>query len=143
MTGIGLAGTAACSSGVDVAATVDTLTTHLTFARRDAAAAGALIATAPDLATSLEVVRSERTQHADALATEIDRMSGGPTTTTTTSSATTTTPTPAPSLQELMGYLAESQRGAAGAARNESGYRAGLLGSISAACAVELSVVSA
>lgn len=140
MTGIGLAGTAACSSGVDVAATVDTLTTHLTFARRDAAAAGALIATAPELAPSLEVVRSERTQHADALATEIDRMSGGPTSTTP---LVTTTPPAPPSLQELMGYLAESQRGAADAARNESGYRAGLLGSISAACAVELSVVSA
>ena len=60
-----------------------------------------------------------------------------------TTQAQSTTPKPPPTLDELKSYLLESQRGAADSARNESGYRAGLLGSISAACAVELEVVLA
>lgn len=149
LAGVGLVSVSACASGEDTAATVDTLTMHLTLARRDSAAAGVLVATSPELAGALGVVQSERTAHAEALSAEIDRVAGvsaGSTTTarsTTTAAASTTTQTPPPTIEELRTYLAESQRGAADSARNESGYRAGLLGSISAACAVAQSVVSA
>nr|WP_300500061.1 hypothetical protein [uncultured Rhodococcus sp.] len=143
----GLVGAISCSSAAEEQATVDTLTTHLRLARRDATAATALTAPAPELAGALDVVRAERTSHADALAAEIARVAGVPATTAAEAAETTqaqsTTPKPPPTLDELKSYLLESQRGAADSARNESGYRAGLLGSISAACAVELEVVLA
>lgn len=141
---VGLATTAGCSSGAETAATVDTLTQHLNLARRDAAAAGAAIATLPDLAGPLGVVQSEREAHASAISAEIDRVAGtDPNETTTASPTTTQAATPPPTLDELKSLLSESQRAAAGSAREESGYRAGLLGSVSAACAVEVSVVLA
>lgn len=143
LTTVGLVTTTACSSDEDVAATVDTLSTHLRLACRDAAAAGALIAVLPADADSLTVVQTERTAHADALQTEIDRVAGGPQEASTTVSTTTAAPAAPQTLDELKTYLSESQRGAADSARNESGYRAGLLGSISAACAVESTVVLA
>lgn len=142
LTTVGLATTAGCASDEDTAATVDTLTTHLRSARRDAAAAGALIAVLPERVAALTVVQSERTAHADALSAEIERVAGAPEETTSTA-ATTTPQSPPPTLEELRAGLSESQRGAADAARGESGYRAGLLGSISAACAVEVGVVLA
>ncbi|MDJ0391866.1 hypothetical protein QMK17_00790 [Rhodococcus sp. G-MC3] len=142
----GLVTSAACSSSDDTAATVDTLTMHLRLAKRDAAAAGALIAVLPDLADSLIVVQSERSAHAVALQTEIDRVAGGPAESSTAESSTaapapTAVQSAPPPLDELRTYLSESQRAAVDSARNESGYRAGLLGSISAACAVESAMV--
>nr|WP_245865133.1 hypothetical protein [Rhodococcus kyotonensis] len=141
---VGLAAAAGCSSGTDTAATVDTLTAHLRLARRDAAAAATAIATLPDLAGQLGVVQSEREAHASSLTAEIDRVAGTDPSETTSAAATTTpAAAPPPTLDELKGFLGESQRAAADSAREESGYRAGLLGSISAACAVQISVVLA
>lgn len=141
LTAAGLAAAAGCSSGEDTAATVDALTTHLRLARTDAATAGALIAVLPDRAGALGVVQAERSAHADALAAEIDRVSGAPS--TTASSATTPPAVTAPTLDGLRSSLNDSARGAASSARDESGYRAGLLGSISAACTVQTTVVLA
>lgn len=142
LTAVGLATSAGCSSDTAPGPQLDTLTGHLRRARRDAAAAGALIALSPTLAGPLSVVQTERTAHADALAAEIDRVAGH---TEEESVATSTTATPVavppPTMEELKADLSESQRGAADSAKSESGYRAGLLGSISAACAVELAVV--
>lgn len=89
------------------------------------------------------MVQAERSAHADALATEIDRVAGGAGVASSTSAAATTVQAPPPTLDELRISLTDAQRGAADSALNESGYRAGLLGSISAACAVEVSVVLA
>ena len=144
LTSVGLAGAVSCSSESDEEADVDTLVQHLSLARRDADAAAALTAVAPELVDALTVVRAERSAHADALAAEIDRLAGGTQTSTQQPPATTspsTAPAPPPTVGEVMAYLTESQRAAADAARNESGYRAGLLASISAALAVEVSVV--
>ncbi|MGA9869532.1 MAG: hypothetical protein WBQ44_00060 [Rhodococcus sp. (in: high G+C Gram-positive bacteria)] len=148
ITGIALAGAVSCSSDDGEAQTVDTLTTHLGLARRDAAAALASIATAPELADVLRTVQFERTAHADALVAEIDRVAGVVAGASTSAqappeSAPTTSSAPPPTPTELTTFLSESQRGAADSARNESGYRAGLLGSISAACAVQYMLVSA
>ncbi|WP_245819489.1 hypothetical protein [Rhodococcoides yunnanense] len=146
LTTVALATGTGCSTGddSDTSAIVDTLTVHLRSAQRDAAAAGALIALAPEMAGPLGIVQSERDQHAVALGAEIDRVAGViPGETTTATSVATAEPAPPPTLEELRSLLGESQRGAANSAREESGYRAGLLGSISAACAVQVSVVLA
>ena len=136
----GLTSVTACTPGQDTAETVDTLTTHLRQARQDARSAAALAASIPDRAAALSVVELERTAHADALATEIDRVAGGSTTTPATS---TTTDGPTPTWDELVAALTDSARSAADSARNESGFRAGLLGSISAACTTSVKVVLA
>lgn len=142
---VGLVATAGCSSDEDTAATVDTLTTHLRRARKDADMAAALVATLPERAGALSVIQSERGAHADSLAAEIDRVAGvaDESTLPATPPTTTTAQNPPPSLEELMTSLSESGRSAADSARNESGYRAGLLGSISAACTVQSIVVLA
>lgn len=120
---------------------MDTLTAHLRLAERDAAAAGAAIATLPGMAGALEVVRSERSAHADALDTEIRRVTGESKDVETSTTTPTTPAAPPPTLAELKAFLFESQRSAADSGRSESGYRAGLLGSISAACAVQSGMV--
>lgn len=102
--------------------------------------AAALIAIVPERVNELSVIQSERSAHADSLAAEIDRVSGGE---SIPPSTTTTTQNPPPTLEELLTGLSESGRSAADSARNESGYRAGLLGSISAACTVQSNVVLA
>jgi hypothetical protein len=136
----GLTSVTACTPGQDTAETVDTLTTHLRQARQDARSAAALAASIPDRAAALSVVELERTAHADALATEIDRVAGG-STTTPAASVTTDSSGPPPTWDELVAALTDSARSAADSARNESGFRAGLLGSISAACTTSVEVV--
>jgi len=137
-----LALTTACSdSGQgDAPAEIDALTAQSERARRDAANATAAIAVLPDRAGALGVVAAERTAHADALDAEIARAA----TAAPSSSTTTTAPVPAPpTLDQLRADLADSQKEAARLARTQSGYRAGLLGSISAACAAQQAVLLA
>lgn len=140
-----VATTAGCAGDADdQAAEPDPLLTALDAARRDAAAAGAAAALAPERAAALGVIAAERTAHADALAAEIARAAGQDPSATTTSAARTTTtaaPTTPPTVDELRGMLAQSQRGATDLARRLDGYRAGLLGSISAAVATEQAVM--
>lgn len=126
---------AGCSSSgdADTPAEVDALTEQARAARRDAANATATIAGRPDLAAALGVIAAERTAHADALDEEIARAASTP-----TSSTTATTPAAAPvPIDQLRADLAGSQRDAGKLARTQSGYRAGLLGSISASCAAQ------
>lgn len=135
---------AACAPSEDSVELADTLSSHLTYARRDAETAAVLAGARPELADALGIVAAERRAHADALAAEIDRVLGGPSTSSSPAATTaTTTAVPPPSLDELTADLAQAQTSAAESARNESGYRAGLLGSISAACGVHLGVVLA
>ncbi|GAA4476498.1 hypothetical protein GCM10023094_16540 [Rhodococcus olei] len=120
----------------------DPLLSALTAARRDAAAAGAAIALAPERTAALGVIAAERTAHGDALAAEIARAAGGVPSSTSASAVTTTAPAaPPPTVDELRAMLGESQRGAATLARRLDGHRAGLLGSISAAIAAEQAVM--
>ncbi|WP_256990834.1 hypothetical protein [Rhodococcus sp. 06-235-1A] len=128
---------------------LDSLTAQLRAARSDAADATAAATAIPDYAAALGIVAAQRTEHADALDTEIARATGISTDTssadTTSAGPTTTTaPTgPPPDLAAVRDILTTSARSAAEAARNESGYRAGLLGSISASCTVSALVVLA
>ncbi|MEV0432849.1 hypothetical protein [Nocardia sp. NPDC050413] len=137
----------------------DSLAAHEVLARADAAAATAAIALAPQAQAALTTVATERTAHADALRAEIDRVIGvyGDGTTPVHRTGVVTVPgsdgAPVPaadlvsaaqqpiSVEQLRARLQHSQQAAATLARTESGYRAGLLASISAACATEAGVL--
>ena len=138
---VGATGLAGCGTGggTPTPETPDPLVAQAERARSDAALATAATATLPDLAGALGVIAAERTAHADTLNAEIDRMN--PTASTSSTPAPTPAPVNPPLLVELKARLAESATGAAAVSRTLSGYRAGLLGSISAACAVHTEVL--
>ncbi|WP_416562875.1 hypothetical protein [Nocardia testacea] len=124
----------------------DVLVSQEFSARSDAAAATAAIAIEPQRTDALTVIAAERTAHAAALRTEIDRaigVYGDGTTPAVRTPAPTTTPAPdaPPSIAALRDQLTASQRAASDLAVTQSGYRAGLLASISAACAVQVGVL--
>jgi len=142
---LGITGSA-CSSPPAPPA-VDELESQLELARHDSELATAAAAAAADkpVSAALAEVASERTQHAQALATEIARLAvNNPTSSSTaTTSPTTTTSAaaaPPPSLADVINSLRGSAASASHLAMTSSGYRAGLLGSIAAACTASYSV---
>jgi hypothetical protein len=139
----------ACSSAPPAPPAVDELVSQLTLARRDSelAAAGAAVAPQP-VSAALTEVAAERTRHAQALTTEIARLAVNPTSTSreTTSPTTTTTSAaaaPPPPLADVVRSLRASAASASQLASTSSGYRAGLLGSIAAACTASYTVALA
>lgn len=137
---------AACTRN-DTPAAPDPLIAQETSARTDAAAATAAIATSPDKAGALQTIATQRTAHADVLRTEIDRAIGvygdGSTPSRRTPPVTPTAPVPPPGVAVLRTQLQQSQRSAADLSAQLSGYRAGLLSSISASCATHAGVLLA
>ncbi|GAA5083269.1 hypothetical protein GCM10023319_26990 [Nocardia iowensis] len=139
----------------------DPLAAQEVQARTDAAAATAAIALAPQRHSALTAIATERTAHADALRAEIDRVIGvygdgttpvhrtrtnaaaQPSGPAAVASGTPVSPSPPPSVDALRAQLTTSRQSAADLARTQSGYRAGLLASISAACAVQAGVLLA
>jgi hypothetical protein len=147
---LALLGGAAVACGSTPVKDVDALLTELERARSDGRLAGDAAAAAPKLAAALTVVATQRAAHARALTDEITRIAGeAPTTsasaaTTTPASATTTAaPPPPPTAAEVVAALEQSADGAALLATQQSGYRAGLLGSIAAACTAAATVTLA
>ncbi|WP_024796745.1 hypothetical protein [Tomitella biformata] len=146
--GLGLAavtGSAAlggCTIGTNEPSAPDPLIAMAAAARADAETATQLSVQLPDQAPALTTVAAERAAHADALETELVRANG-PTTPAPEPDPgqTQSPPSPPPTLDGLRTALANAQRGAADAARTDSGYRAGLAGSISAACAAQNEVL--
>jgi hypothetical protein len=131
---------------------VDALIGALERARDDSQLAGnAAAAAAPTIAAALSVVADQRAAHARALTDEITRISGeAPTTSaSTTASSTSATPTTSvpppkpPTPADVVAALKQSADGAGLLATQQSGYRAGLLGSIAAACTAAASVALA
>jgi hypothetical protein len=140
---LGMSGSA-CSSPPAPPA-VDELESQLKLARHDSELATAAAAAADKpVGAALAEVASERTQHAQALATEIARLAVNPTSGTTQTTSPTTTPSataaPPPSLSDVINSLRGSAASASHVAMTSSGYRAGLLGSIAAACTASYSV---
>ncbi|MFI6867028.1 hypothetical protein [Nocardia sp. NPDC050406] len=131
----------------DAPAAPDPLVAQELSARSDAVAATAAIATAPDRAAALQTIATQRTAHADALRTEIDRAIGvygdGTTPSHRTPPVTPIAPATPPSVNELRTGLTNSQKSAADLSTTQSGYRAALLASISAACATHVGVLLA
>ncbi|MFC6012720.1 hypothetical protein [Nocardia lasii] len=153
-----VAALAACAED-DTVHAPDPLAAQEVLARADAAAATAAIALAPQSNAALTTIATERTAHADALRTEIARVVGvyGDGTTPVRRTGEVTVPgpdgAPVPATQvetasaqpstvaQVRDQLIRSQQSAAELARTESGYRAGLLASISAACATQAGVL--
>lgn len=109
-------------------------------ARSDAAMATALSAQAPDQAVALMTIAAERTAHAEAIEAELLRANGPAATSPEPIPADTAPQTPL-TIDGLRAALADAQRAAADTARADTGYRSGLAGSISAACAAQNEVL--
>ena len=132
---------------------VDALIGALERARADSQLAGnAAAAAAPTIAAALSVVADQRAAHARALTDEITRISGeaptpsASTSASSSSSAAPTTPVPPPkppTAADVVAALKQSADGASLLATQQSGYRAGLLGSIAAACTAAATVALA
>lgn len=136
----------ACSSPPPRSPAVDELEAPLVSAERDSELAKAAAVGAPQqIGAALTQIAAERSQHAQALKTEIARLAVNPTPTT----AATTTPTtanvaaPPPPLADVVRSLKASADNANQLAVTSSGYRAGLLGSIAASCTASYAVALA
>ena len=135
----------ACSSPPAPPA-VDELEAQLTLARRDSElATAAAVGASQPVNAALTEVAAERTKHAQALTTEIARLAVNPTSTSreTTTPTTTTPAAPPPPLADVVRSLRASADSARQLAGTSSGYRAGLLGSITASCTASYSVALA
>jgi hypothetical protein len=137
----------ACSSPPAPPA-VDELEAQLIRARQDSElATAAARGTSQAVGAALTQVAAERTQHAQALSTEIARLAVNPTSTSAgTTAATSTASAPAAppaALADVVKSLRASADSAANLASSSSGYRAGLLGSIAASCTASYSVALA
>ncbi|MGV0834805.1 hypothetical protein [Mycolicibacterium thermoresistibile] len=122
---------------------VDELVAQLDRARTDSQLATDAAATArPEQRRPLHTVADERAAHAEALSDEIARIIGPEAAATSTATPTSTTAEPVrpPDYAEVVGALRRSAESAAHLASQLSGYRAGLLGSIAAACTAAVTV---
>lgn len=150
-------GTFVAACGAEQPHEPDPLESELAAARSDAALAAAAAQGAPGLAPALRVIADERSRHAAALVEELARAAGRPTpapdspdaTSDSSSpgspgspgpSQTATPPVRPPGVREVAEALRRSADSAAKLAPTLSGYRAGLVGSIAAACAAAHSV---
>jgi hypothetical protein len=137
---LALVGTAATACASNGSSEPDPLEAELAAARADSElAAAAAKAAPPEIAPALLEVSAIRARHATALVEELSRAAGKP---TPTSGAETTAPSaaapavaaPPPKPQDVVKALRRADENAAKLAPTLSGYRAGLLGSIAAAC---------
>lgn len=146
---LGLTVSTAAACGATKPREPDPLKGVLAAARSDSELAAAAAKTAPvQLGPALLVVAAERARHASALVEELARAAGEPTPTSTSGAAadaptstTSTGPTPPPpTVNDVVSALRRAGESAATLAPTLSGYRAGLLGSIAAACTTSATV---
>ena len=142
---LALLGATAAACGSPPSPEIDDLVAQLELARSDSQLAGAAATTAPpQLARALTAVASERSAHARALEDEITRATGEtPTQTQTTTTPSSAPPPKPPTTKDVIGALRTSAKDAGELATHLSGYRAGLLGSIAAACTAAYTVALA
>ena len=136
-------GSAATACGTGKPTGPDPLEAELEAARRDSdLAAAAAKAAKPAVVPALNEVAAERARHAAALVEELARAAGKPTPTTTSETATPTSGAPArpPSVRDVADALRKSAESATKLVPTLSGYRAGLMGSIAAACTASFTV---
>lgn len=125
----------------------DPLQSVLAAARSDSEMAAAAARTAAtQLAPALLVISAERARHASAVIEELSRAAGEPTPTSGVAAAAPTPTTaagpapPPPTVNDVVNALRQAGESAATLAPTQSGYRAGLLGSIAAACTTSATV---
>lgn len=124
---------------------VDDLEAQRQLALHDSelATAAAAALTDPDskaLAAALEQVSQERTEHARALAAEIARAAGKTPADEETTTANAAPDAPAPTVSQVINALRAAADSSGKLAVASSGYRAGLLASIAAACTAAYAV---
>ena len=140
---LALVGTATMACGAGAPDEPDPLEAVLAAARADSElATAAARAAAPNMVPALLVVAAERARHATALVEELARAAGTPTPTSvaeTTSASAQAAPESA-TRAAVISALRRSADDAAKLAPTMSGYRAGLLGSIAAACTASATV---
>lgn len=126
---------AASACGSSTAPMVDELESQRELASQDSELAAAAAVVAPRTAgRALTQIAAERAEHAKALAAEIARLTGKAVGTPTSSETTTAPPAPTPTVADVVGALRTAADSAGKLAISSSGYRAGLLASIAAAC---------
>ncbi|BBY60105.1 hypothetical protein [Mycolicibacterium sarraceniae] len=137
-----LLGVASTACGTKPPPEPDPLEQQAELARHDSAlAAAAAKAAPPALVPALTEVAAERGRHATALAEEIARVAGKPTTSTSpTTTSSAAAPLPPPAVADVVTALRSSADSATKLAPTLSGYRAGLLGSIAASCVTAYTV---
>ena len=141
-------GTAATACGPSKPPEPDPLEAELQAARRDSELATAAAKAAPAAAVpALSEIAAERSRHATALVEELARAAGKPTppetsetTATTPPAAPSDKPAAPPSIRDVGEALKKSAESATKLAPTLSGYRAGLMGSIAAACTASFTV---
>ncbi len=135
---LALAGTAASACGKPSGP--DPLEAELERARSDSElAAAAAKAAKPPVAAALDEVAAERARHAAALVEELARAARKPLPTETTSVTPAAEKTP-PTVRDVADALRTSADSATKLVPTLSGYRAGLMGSIAAACTASFTV---
>ena len=141
---LALVGTATMACGAGAPDEPDPLEAVLASARADSElATAAARAAAPNMVPALLVVAAERASHATALVEELARAAGKPTPTSvaeTTSASAQAAPPASATRAAVISALRRSADSAAALAPTMSGYRAGLLGSIAAACTASATV---
>ena len=134
---LALIGTAVTACGSTGSSGPDPLQAELSAARADSELAAAAAKSAPPgIAPALIELSAVRARHATALVEELSRAAGKPTPTSSAAATPSSAapPAPAPRPQDVIAALRRAGENAAKLAPTLSGYRAGLLGSISAAC---------
>lgn len=140
---LALIGAAATGCGPSKPAGPDPLEAELLAARRDGElATAAAVNSPPAVVPALREIAAERTRHAEALVEELARAAGKPTPTETgtTTAAPLDQPGPPPTVRDVGEALKRSAESAAKLVPTLSGYRAGLMGSIAAACTASFTV---
>lgn len=134
---LALIGTAVTACGSTGSSGPDPLEAELSAARADSELAAAAAKSAPPgIAPALIELSAVRARHATALVEELSRAAGQPTPTSSAAATPASAPpaAPAPRPQDVIAALRRAGENAAKLAPTLSGYRAGLLGSIAAAC---------
>ena len=134
---LALIGTAVTACGSTGSSGPDPLEAELSAARADSELAAAAAKSAPpEIAPALIELSAVRARHATALVEELSRAAGQPTPTSSAAATSSSAAPAAPALrpQDVIAALRRAGENAAKLAPTLSGYRAGLLGSIAAAC---------
>jgi hypothetical protein len=143
---LALVGMTATACGTRQSPEPDPLEAELVAAQADSElAVAAAKAAKPAIAPALNEVAAERAKHAAALLEELSRAAGKPIPTTTSPQTTSAPPTPdkpapPPTLRDVAEAMRKSADRATKLVPALSGYRAGLMGSIAAACTASFTV---
>jgi|RhiMethySRZTD1v2_1073278.scaffolds.fasta_scaffold1059526_2 hypothetical protein len=126
---------AACTSEPDKPPPPDPLAKLATQARSDAALAKAIGQAQPGVAAAAQAVADARTEHAKVLQAEVDRAQPPAPSSASSKPKPPEPEVPADGTTALLDALTSAEKAAADLVPSVPRYRAGMLGSVAAACA--------